>query len=157
MRAARLILLSLVGIVLASPLSALTYVDAWYGVNPNTNPYMYSTLTIVQYIEQPDLDYWGPDHIEYRNDYTKDGTIVQVDGSYGTFAAVAQTRERHLQFASGSPLPPQWVGMWRVDASFGLMMMYCDSTQNPIQCYYYPACAAGNMEPCYDNAQGYLQ
>lgn len=155
MRAISMILLSLVGVVLASSLSALTHVDAVYGHNPDSG--MNNTITVTQYIEQPDLDYWGPDHIDIQNTWSKDGTFQTVNGSQVTIdPPVAQTRIRYLYFGGPSPIPPQWVGMWRVDASFGLMMQYCDSTQIPIQCYWYPTCAAGNAEPCDDSAQGYI-
>jgi hypothetical protein len=156
MRATRMILLSL-GLVLASPLSALTHVDAWYGFQPAANPPLYATLSISRYLEQPDLDYWGPHHIDYKDFFRKDGVELTVNGSQGNLPMAAGTYSTHLQFSSASPLPPQWVGDYRVDASFGLMMLYCDSTQIPVQCIYYPACAAGNWEPCYDWAQGYIQ
>lgn len=156
MRAVSVILFSFGALSLASTSFGITHVEASYGF-VFTNPPLNNTLRTQQFIEASDLNYWGPDRVEAKNMYWRNGTFMPVFNSEHTYPPVPQYHDYGLVFTpNGSPLPPNMVGTWKTDASMALMVLWCDSTAIPIYCVWYAVCNQNLTEPCFDQANGFI-
>lgn len=132
-----------------------TFVAAHYGPYSIPPPYapMNNTLWYVLTVRQEDLDYYYASVATRDAAYYHNSGLQSITDSYGTVAAGVHTRYLYL---GGSPVPANKVGTWTVNAFIYIQGEVCDPIQPEI-CWPTINCSRYLPdEPCFDEAQGYI-